>query len=149
MKKSADIMLVVGICLLYTTLPYAENRIPETLVLDSLANMFEPVIFAHAVHIRMDGNCAGCHHEHATEAASTCIRCHAITSSAFRRAVINGFSGCQMCHVDPDPINPGMPGLKVAYHRQCFKCHRGMADVGIDPAGCTNLCHARKGPSEG
>jgi predicted CXXCH cytochrome family protein len=51
---------------------------------------------------------------------------------------------CKSCHSSYDPANPNMPGLKTAYHSQCFQCHRGMGNVGIDPKGCTVMCHAKK-----
>jgi hypothetical protein len=35
------------------------------------------------------------------------------------------------------------PGLKIALHRTCFQCHKGMGDIGTDPKGCTQICHAK------
>ncbi len=41
-------------------------------------------------------------------------------------------------------ISRDMPGLKTAYHKQCFSCHRGMGNIGTDPKGCAEICHAKR-----
>jgi hypothetical protein len=51
---------------------------------------------------------------------------------------------CKNCHGAFDRDNAGMPGLKEAYHRKCFSCHRGMAGIGTDPKGCARMCHVRQ-----
>lgn len=122
----------------------AGTAVPTVRTLDSLKNQYQPVKFDHAKHATMAPNCGSCHHEHGEGNAFSCKNCHALDRSAFRNAVVNSFTACKNCHGTYDPSNPRMPGLKTAYHTQCFSCHRGMAGIGTDPKGCAELCHARR-----
>lgn len=117
---------------------------PEVRILDSLKNNYAPVRFDHAMHASLAGNCAACHHEHGEGKAFRCKGCHSLGPSMFRNSVVQGFSACKTCHGEYDPGNPAMPGLKTAYHKQCFQCHRGMGNIGADPKGCAELCHAKR-----
>jgi hypothetical protein len=56
---------------------------------------------------------------------------------------------CKSCHTTADRDNARMPGLKTAYHKQCFTCHRGMGAIGTDPKGCAELCHAKSADKVG
>jgi hypothetical protein len=62
----------------------------------------------------------------------------------FKTTTTSSFMACKNCHGALDPATPQMPGLKVAYHRQCFQCHLGMADVGVSPKSCTVMCHDKR-----
>jgi hypothetical protein len=94
------------------------EKLPETFTLSSLENMYQPVVFTHAMHAQMAEECVSCHHH--SQAGQT--------------------PACDECHGEPfNPENLNMPGLKGAYHLQCMTCHR---DVGA-PVGCTE-CHAKK-----
>ena len=85
-----------------------------------------------------------------TPSPGACRASSAIRSPRPRSAksVSQRFIPCNGCHADADPDNPGMPGLKTAYHRQCFTCHRGMGNIGTDPKGCAELCHAKEAGKE-
>lgn len=113
--------------------------------LDSIADKYAGVKFDHEKHSKLAGNCGACHHQHGNSASLPCKECHSLTPENFRNSVNNMFMACKNCHSVTDPANPGMPGLKVAYHRTCMQCHRGMGNVGTDPKGCTEMCHAKKG----
>ncbi len=154
MKKRACIVLGLSLGILFAAYLYAGEessptssspaaRLPGICVLSSISDMYEPVTFDHTKHVTIAGNCDACHH-HGNGAASTCQQCHNLSPSVFKNSVVQNFLPCSGCHSAPDPGNPTMPGLKVAYHQTCFKCHLGMSDVGLDPKGCTELCHARK-----
>ena len=117
---------------------------PGTVKLDSLVDKYEPVLFNHEKHIGIAGDCGKCHHQHGNNASSPCHECHRIAASSFRGSVTGSFMACKNCHGVYDPASPGMPGLKVAYHRQCFQCHLGMADVGVDPKACAAMCHDKR-----
>ena len=114
---------------------------PGIVTLDSLVNKYKPVLFNHEKHIAIAGDCGKCHHQHGNNVSLPCHDCHRIEKSSFRGSVTGSFMACKNCHSDYDPASPRMPGLKVAYHRQCFQCHRGMADVGVDPKACAVMCH--------
>jgi hypothetical protein len=118
---------------------------PGVVILDDIADRFEPVRFDHKEHVDMADSCGECHHQHGTEKTITCRECHRIDPSAFKKSVgASTFSSCRSCHgASFQPENLGMPGLKAAYHRACFSCHREVNEVGIDPKGCTELCHER------
>jgi len=117
---------------------------PGMRTLGSISDQYTPVKFDHPKHVMIAGSCATCHHQHQDIKKLNCMGCHAIAPSTFKNSVKSNFMACSACHSDPDPSNPSVPGLKVAYHRTCFQCHRGMGDIGADPKGCTEICHSRK-----
>lgn len=123
------------------------GKMPQKIVLGSISRAYEPVPFNHASHVSNAGGCADCHHQHGQEASLSCGECHAIDSSAFKKTVkLAKMRPCGECHPTAYPAdNPGRPGLQVAYHRACFKCHRGdVGSVGKDPQGCVEMCHVPK-----
>lgn len=120
---------------------------PRALVLGTLSDRYEPVPFNHAGHVSTAGGCNDCHHQHGTGSVLACAGCHALDPASFRKSVGTvSFRPCRECH--PGSLRPDKPEtvtLKVAYHRACFRCHRGdVGTVGTDPKGCTEMCHARK-----
>ncbi|MBD3222501.1 hypothetical protein GF314_14795, partial [bacterium] len=79
---------------------------PEVVIIDQLADIYRPVVFAHKLHAGMadmSGGCTNCHHY--SEDSGT-------------------IPPCRECH-DPDKtqVDMRMPSLKGAYHRQCINCH--------------------------
>ncbi len=146
MRKIGILVFVISLCIFFAASLYAGNsaKTPSLVKLDSLSDKYGPVIFNHAKHISIAGNCGMCHHQHGNSGALPCKDCHAVSPSTFKGSVVNNFMACKNCHSNFDPANPNMPGLKAAYHSQCFQCHRGMGNVGIDPKGCTEMCHDKK-----
>jgi cytochrome c553 len=145
MKKRVIISLILVLCISSAASLYAGNaKIPGIVKLDTISDKYEPVKFDHAKHASIAGNCGTCHHDHGKNSTLPCKDCHSISSSTFKNSVTNNFMACKKCHAANDPSNPAMPGLKVAYHKTCFECHRGMGNVGIDPIGCAQMCHAPK-----
>jgi len=126
-----------------TTLASASS-LPGVRVLGSISDKYKAVTFDHAKHVAIAGNCAQCHHQHQDSKKLNCGDCHALGPAAFRNSVKASFLACSSCHGAPDPATPSMPGLKVAYHKQCFQCHRGLGNIGSDPKGCAELCHGKK-----
>ncbi|HEX9021497.1 MAG TPA: cytochrome c3 family protein [Nitrospirota bacterium] len=117
---------------------------PGLVKLDTLADIYRPVLFNHEKHTAIAGDCGICHHQHGKNASLPCHECHSLKASAFKSSATGSFMACKNCHGALDPAVPQMPGLKVAYHRQCFQCHRGMNDVGVSPKGCTQTCHDKR-----
>ncbi|MCL5023215.1 MAG: cytochrome c family protein [Nitrospirae bacterium] len=146
MKKMILIVLIVSALLSFAASLYAGSpaKAPDVVTLDTLKDKYEPVLFTHERHTGLAGNCGVCHHEHGNNGSLPCKSCHSLDAAAFKNSVTHNFSACKSCHGAYSPENPGIPGLKVAYHTQCFKCHRGMGDVGKGPQGCTELCHAKR-----
>jgi len=121
---------------------------PDAVVLDSLAELYEPVQFNHAMHVELaEGKCAKCHH-HTTGAAPLeprCLACH-------KGGIDGGVYACRDCHplkrfeadylasltANPQLYHNDKPGLKGALHRNCLGCH---VDNG-GPSGCKD-CHPR------
>ena len=131
------------IFILLTAFLYAAvNAAPGTIKLDSLMDKYQAVQFDHSKHTSLAGDCGACHHEH-SGSRSTCKDCHSVSKAVFQNSVSKSFTACKNCHDAVSPDNPGMPGLKAAYHRVCFECHRGLGNVGTDPAGCTEMCHSK------
>jgi hypothetical protein len=122
----------------------SESGLPGTRTLGSISDQYVPVKFDHAQHVQIAGNCETCHHQHPDIKKLDCLGCHAIAPAVFKNSVKNNFSACSACHGAPNASNPSVPDLKVAYHMKCFSCHRGMGDIGLNPKGCTEICHAKK-----
>lgn len=121
-----------------------EGEQPDVITIDALADLYGPVQFGHSMHTFIAGECQTCHHQHGNTPKRECTGCHDIDLEDFRRVNVDSFIACRACHaVVGDPDNPGMPSLKVAYHRKCFSCHDGMAGIGTTPEGCTKTCHDR------
>lgn len=119
---------------------------PDEVEIDSLANLYEAVVFDHAMHVDATDSCADCHH-HTTGTPSSseyCAKCH---DGAVEMDVVS----CQDCH-SGDPVSaenlhnpqPGYfyhndkPNLKAAYHLNCVGCHEEVDG----PTGCED-CHAK------
>ena len=121
---------------------------PDSVVLDGLAEFYDPVQFNHTMHVDLaEGKCAKCHH-HTTGAAPLeplCQKCHKGGSDV-------GVYACRDCHpqkrfeadylasLDKDRQRHHLdkPGLKGALHRNCLGCHTENGG----PTGCQD-CHSR------
>ena len=144
MKKILGITLILNLCLLGAAYPGVAANAPGVRVLDSIKDAYVPVKFDHPKHVAIAGSCSACHHEHNLGEGLPCKQCHTLTPSAFKNSANHSFTACKDCHGTFDRDNAAMPGLKTAYHKQCFKCHRGMGNIGTDPKGCAEVCHARR-----
>lgn len=114
---------------------------PATVVLQGESSLMGPVTFDHAMHTAISSDCNGCHHQHQGVDVAQCVGCHDLETLATRKVAAGGIVACRHCHGEITPDAPGMPGLKVAYHRKCFTCHLGMKGLGEGPQGCTSQCH--------
>jgi hypothetical protein len=122
-------------------LPPATDALPETVMIDQLADEYEGSNLPHykivrrldeiarnsALATRFHGSvetlCAGCHHHTPVgERPPRCASCHGATAA--------------------DTVD--RPDLKTAYHRQCIGCHQEMQ---IAEQGCTD-CHAQRALGE-
>jgi hypothetical protein len=118
----------------------------EIIELDSLGNIYEPVLFDHAMHMDI-ASCASCHHhttgtdmpqedtkcftchkQNCTSCSVACSDCH--TASSVR--IIKELQTTNLFHRNPT-------GLKRAYHLKCLGCHKEMGAA----SGCDD-CHAKK-----
>lgn len=149
MRTKASLILAVIFCMIFSAFLFAGDkvssaeRIPGVRMLKSISDQYQGVKFDHQKHTSIAENCGTCHH-HGNGASALCKECHGLTASAFKNSVVNNFMACSNCHGSFDRDNPGMPGLKVAYHKKCFECHRGMGNIGTDPKGCAEMCHEKK-----
>jgi uncharacterized membrane protein len=141
-------MVGLGVLLLSSVLAvscYAMDY-PDEIEIDSLANLYEAVVFNHAMHVDATESCAECHH-HTTGTPvlnEYCAKCH-------DGKVEMDTVSCQDCH-SADPVsaenlnNPSSdfiyhndkPSLKAAYHLNCLGCHQKVDG----PTGCED-CHAK------
>lgn len=115
--------------------------LPKDVILGSLSNIYEPVLFNHSGHVSTAGGCVDCHHQHGTVEVQSCSECHRFDPSVFKKNVIAGrVKACGMCHLAAE--QPGRVGLKTAYHKACFKCHKADVGSGVkNLTGCTEMCH--------
>jgi hypothetical protein len=85
---------------------HEEDEGPEIVIIDQLADLYGPVVFAHRLHAgmsNMSGGCENCHHYSETSGViPPCRECHDETKG---------------------PVSLNKPALKGAYHRQCINCH--------------------------
>lgn len=144
MKKNLLISILI---LFFLTLLFYKGAgsasYPKVILLDSISNKFTPVRFDHEKHITFSSGCSKCHHEHQNNESLSCKDCHTLSPALFKKSVQRNFMACKTCHSEFNPSMPQIPDLKAAYHRSCFKCHRGI-DVGIEPKGCSGRCHILK-----
>lgn len=138
------IMMAVGALLPNQTLALEAEDAPEEVEIDMLSDLYEPVVFDHAMHVEIS-DCVECHH-HTTGQQPTdpnCLRCHADSGEA-------DAISCAECHAadrfspkdlaeraNPELYHIDKPGLKGAYHLNCVGCHQEMDG----PTGCQD-CHA-------
>ncbi|MDP3981724.1 MAG: cytochrome c3 family protein [Chlamydiota bacterium] len=110
-----------------TACPYAMSDFhdrqegPDSVMLDELVNLYNPVSFSHKLHANMSkfsSGCTMCHHYNPQGPILACKKCHEISA---KRSDLS------------------KPGLKGAYHRQCLACHREWnRDMSC------NVCHTLK-----
>lgn len=132
--------------------PCQAGELPQSVVLDSLAELYDGVAFDHAMHKDLVQDCAACHH-HTTGTAVTdeaCAGCHGTSKGTEVVA-------CRECHPaqpfsaeylaekeqDIRRYHTDKPGLKAAYHLNCLGCH---TEAG-GPTGCED-CHSRNAAGE-
>ncbi len=126
--------------------PFLSAKLPGKVVIQELANKYQPVELDHAKHLAalqkgmqnsklaayfhsLPGTtCGACHHHSpAAKEPPACVTCHAKTQGVAAVAAGGDIS---------------RPGLLAAYHGQCMSCHK---DMGIKPVAtaCTE-CHQLK-----
>jgi hypothetical protein len=91
---------------------------PETLTLDHLTEIYQPLEFSHGMHSLISEDCATCHHHSPAGLTPSCNKCHQVSAAQ----------------------GASMPALKDAYHRQCIGCHK---EAGTGPTGCME-CHVKR-----
>ncbi|WP_051309281.1 cytochrome c3 family protein [Desulfogranum japonicum] len=117
---------------------------PESVEIDSLSELYEPVQFDHAMHLDIaecqdchhhttgqkpnDDNCLRCHENSGEADSISCADCHA--ADRFSPQDLAAREGGRIYHIDK-------PGLKGAYHLNCISCH----EENGAPTGCQD-CHA-------
>lgn len=146
MIKTTCITMVLSLCLLVAASMGAAADAPRVVVLDSIkdTDTYGPVTFDHAKHASIADTCSTCHFEHAIANGLPCKQCHSLSVETFKNSVKHRFTSCRNCHSAFNPDHANMPGLKTAYHKRCFTCHRGMGNIGTDPKGCTEMCHDKR-----
>jgi hypothetical protein len=122
----------------------ASQDIPETIVLDRLQELYEPVVFEHGMHAEML-DCSGCHHHlKGGTTNESCMKCHSSEAQVRDVACSNCHSPLSVTTVsreeerkNPAPLyHIDIPRLKGALHLQCVGCHR----IDGGPTGCRE-CH--------
>ena len=117
-------------------LPPISESYPEIVEIASLVDRYEASKLPHAkivarldAAVRESDLAVGFHRNMET----LCVGCHHHSPAATRPPP------CRACHAQAAATRD-MPGLKVAYHRQCMGCHAAM---GIKAMTCTD-CHAER-----
>lgn len=133
---------------------YGEDEGPDTVLLDSIAQYYEPVEFDHAMHVGLiDSNeCAICHHHTLGTPVidPLCLRCHGASKESDSVACrdchpAKRFSATYLASLEEDVnlFHVEKPGLQGAIHQCCMGCH----EKNDAPTGCQD-CHARTDEGE-
>lgn len=118
----------------------SKEKIPETVVINSIADEYKPSEFPHGLVVQAIFEKAGKNHMakafHGNE-LTLCQGCHHNSPATLTPPK------CASCHSETPDIVSGKPGLKGAYHGQCITCHQKMEIKNILPTDC-NKCHEKK-----
>lgn len=116
------------------TLPAASEDFPTEVVIDTLADQYQPSKLPHREIVEtLSKNrikSALVTRFHDTTQAVPCSGCHHRSPHGERPPP------CRACHTDASHPTKDLPSLVAAYHRQCIGCHQQM---GLE-TGCTT-CH--------
>jgi hypothetical protein len=122
----------------------ALNKIPEVVVIDSLANEYKPSSFPHGKVVRAiservaKNTMAKAFHR---DQERLCVGCHHNSPKSLNPPE------CASCHSKNGPVtdasSDGRPGLKGAYHGQCITCHQEMKVTSVAATDCAK-CHEEK-----
>jgi len=126
-----------------------EEEWPDTVILDSISQYYEPVVFDHALHVELiaSNECAICHHHTLGTPVLDpfCHRCHDSNSEASSVACrdchpAKRFSAAYLAFLEEDVnlYHVEKPGFQGAVHQCCMGCHEKREA----PTGCQD-CHAR------
>ena len=145
MGKMLSASFILTGMLIFSTHFASAAESTEIIELDSLGNIYEPVLFGHAMHMdiascaschhhttgtdmpKEDTKCFACHKQNCTSCSVACSDCHAASSVRIEESLMTN-----LFHRNPT-------GLKRAYHLKCLGCHNEMEAA----SGC-NDCHAKK-----
>jgi len=116
------------------------EQIPEEVVIDTLSDIYHPVIFPHQQVIS-----ALMEHADKDDLARTfhrsqgklCMGCHHHMQETLKPIK------CVSCHSKKGTGQDGRPGLQGAFHLQCTTCHREMKIDSVKAANCI-FCHKEK-----
>ncbi|MEG6503291.1 cytochrome c3 family protein, partial [Desulfovibrio sp. 1214_IL3152] len=118
--------------------PVSPMLAPYKVVIDALADKYEPSNFTHRRHLTSlmerikDDKLAQAFHN---KPEILCATCH------HRSPLSLTPPKCGSCHTkEIDKANPGRPNLMAAYHLQCMGCHKGMDVARPRDTDCTT-CH--------
>jgi len=144
MSKRVSILTALGIVVVFVFLGIMclegySKKVPSTIVLKSLENIYGPAEFPHRDHIDMADSCYTCHHH--GKSTLGCSKCHKASTVYQYKKTSN--PTCTKCHGTSKgkggEVLRAHLGLKGAYHKMCLDCHNEQGG----PVGCTD-CHARK-----
>ncbi|MDH5637296.1 MAG: cytochrome c family protein [Nitrospinota bacterium] len=122
----------------------SDVAVPDTIILETLQEKYQPVMFDHKVHIQKASGCSDCHHHTSARETRKCGECHDMQKAALKQSLVEGFLPCKSCHRKYSPAAPSMPSLKTAFHIQCFTCHKNKDNI-EGPKACQRTCHALAG----
>jgi len=120
---------------------YRDEDLPEVVTIKDLADKYEPVSFPHRQILRRlmgdikNEKLAQYFHR---QRGTVCQACHHNSPAAKKPP------RCYSCHGKPfDEKEPLRPGMKGAYHQQCFACHKAMRIKQPNSVNCVE-CHKEK-----
>ncbi len=117
-KKLAALIAVVFAVVAVSTVVFAVDNGPETIVIDNIQKKKPAVTFPHRKHQEMLKDCKICHHKAKEgEQPKSCAECHGKVKEA--------------------------PKFKKAMHKKCRDCHKKEKAAGKNPPTKCNQCHKK------
>ncbi len=120
--------------------PVAQESIPETIVIGSIADKYEPAQFPHGKIIKAikkglkENSMAAVFHG---DGVTLCMGCHHNAPATEKP------QNCGSCHGKRNSAGETRPDLLGAYHGQCITCHEKMEMDLVAATDCIK-CHREK-----
>ncbi len=102
-------------------------RTLNSLVINKYSDIYESVLFMHAKHANVLGDCSICHHRMPREEGDKYGEPATLATLRRNRQVPTSCAGCHDHPFDPKQLHT--PGLKGAYHQLCMDCHQESEQV--------------------
>jgi len=118
------------------------DALPEKIIIDVISKEYQGVSFPHRDIVQtmmnnIEGNALADNFHQGKNVV--CQSCHHNSPET-----LDPLPRCVSCHASADNKQDGrIPGMKAAYHQQCFDCHEALDMKEPDSTNCT-ACHEEK-----
>ncbi len=131
-------------------LPEDTKAVPERI---AIINSGGPVVFEHQKHVKLEKDCATCHHDMAPgqKAPLACKSCHGVElDKDFVKAHQKAYpaEACAVCHhYRPGKADWGHAAHGEQFGVECTSCHHEDKSIEETPSNCADCHEAGAAPS--